>query len=155
MDTNELFALRGPEAIVLLAWLVAVVVAIAAWLRSGKPLTIAGAQEIATDTAALANELNTVAQVAVASAQQLKETGKINSNDEAFQHAVSHIESWYNQFAPDVELDPEVVANAVEAAYHWLKVARSALPSKPPSEADSVNLFLRSGGTSELPPGTR
>lgn len=120
METSEIIAL--------VTGIIALVVAGLAYWRSGQPLTLQGVQEIATDTAALAADLTEVAQVAVAASQQLKESGKIASNEAAFQNAVNHVESWYNTFAPDIELDPKVVANAVEGAYFWLKRAQGANP---------------------------
>lgn len=114
MDTNEI--------IIIFAVIVALFVSGLAYYRSGREITLQGVQEIAQDTTKLAAELRTVAQVAVAAAQQLKESGQIDPDD-AFNHAVQHIETWYNSVAPDIDLDPDVIANAIESAYYWLKRA--------------------------------
>ena len=141
MDTSEWIAI--------IAGVVALAVSIIVWHRSNQPLTLQGVTEIARDTAALAVDLQEVANVAVASAQQLKESGKIDSNAQAFQHAVNHIESWYNTLMPDAQLEPRVVANAVEAAYRALKLgdklirAQVANSQQPRSEADLLNDWLQ------------
>lgn len=115
MDTTEIM--------VVVTAILALGVSIFVYFRSGREFTPEGVQEIAYNAGTLAAELRTVAQVAVAAAQQLKESGQINSSDEAFDHAVQHIETWYNGVAPDIELDPAVVANAIESAYYWLRKA--------------------------------
>lgn len=116
-----------PQIIVIVAAIVALGFSIWAFVRSGRTITLEGVQEIARDTSSLASELQQVAAVAVASAQQLKESGQIaddDINDAAFKHAVEHIEKWYNSVAPDIVLDPDVVENAIEGAYYWLKRAQ-------------------------------
>lgn len=145
------------EIIALGAGIVALVVAGLAYYRSGQPLTLQGLQNIVTDTSSLAAEVQQVAEVGVAAAQQLKDTGNIDSNEAAFQHAVKHVEGWYNSLAPDIHLDPHVVANAVESAYYWLKRAQNMnQPAALTSEAELVDRFLREGNAPrELPPGAR
>lgn len=110
--------------IVLVASILALGISVYAAYRSGQPLTLQGVQEIARDSSSLAADLQTVATVAVAASQQLKESGKIDSNEAAFANAVAHINTWYNSVAPDIYLDPKVVANAVEGAYYWLRRAQ-------------------------------
>lgn len=120
MDTSQF--------IVVVAAIIALGFSIWAFARSGRPVTLEGVQEVARDASSLAVELQQVASVAVASAQQLKESGQIaddDINDAAFKHAVEHIEKWYNSVAPDIVLDPDVVENAIEGAYYWLKRAPS------------------------------
>lgn len=106
------------EWIAIAAAVIALVVAAYAYYRSGKQVTLEGVQEAYTQSQSLAAELNQVATVAVAAAQQLKESKKI-TNDEAFQAAVEHVETWFDQVV-EVELDPVLVANAIEGAYYAL-----------------------------------
>lgn len=101
--------------IALICGVVAVVIGLVAYHRSGKPLTVAGVESTLQQGQALAAELREVAEAGVLAAQQLKESGKINTNDEAFQHAFAHIATWFPG------LDPQIVANAVEAAYYGVK----------------------------------
>jgi len=85
------------------------------WYRSGKPVTVTGLQEAYVQGQSLATELSEVARMAVASAQQLKETGVITTNDAAFNHAFDVINLWFP------ELNRKIVASAVEGAYKLYK----------------------------------
>lgn len=123
--------------------IIAIVAVVLLYLRSGREVTLEGVQEIASDASTLAAELQQVANVAVASAQQLKEAGKIDSNDAAFAHAVDHVERWYNSVAPDVDLDPNVVANAVEGAYYWIKKTQTPQVVIDPSAKGDGDAWLK------------
>lgn len=102
----------------LICGVVALIVGVIAYVRSGKPITIQGIEQTLEQGQALAAELREVAEAGVTAAQQLKESGKIVSNSEAYQHAFAHVQKWF----PD--LDPQLVANAIEAAYYGVKVAK-------------------------------
>lgn len=104
--------------IALLCGVVALIIGALAYARSGKPVTFEGVEQTLQQGQALAAELREVAEAGVTAAQQLKESGKIVTNTEAYQHAFAHIQAWF----PD--LDPQLVANAVEAAYYGVKVAK-------------------------------
>lgn len=108
-----------PETIAIATAIIAVAIAAFAYYRGGQPLTLEGAQAVYAQSQSLATELNEVATVAVAASQQLKESGKL-TNDEAFQRAVEHVETWFDQVV-EVELDPLIIANVVEGAYNLYK----------------------------------
>src|SRR5690606_11942125 len=110
---------------------------------SGKPITLESAQAAYVEGQTLAHQLQEVAQVAVAASHQLNESNKITKS-EAFDRAVEHVEKWFAQVV-DVELDPLVVANAVEGAYYALtklQAARTATTGTTP-DADIVEKWLR------------
>lgn len=137
---------------ILASVLVAIAVSFFALWRSGQPLSVQAVTESFADAQSLAIELREVAEMAVAASQQLKESGKITSNQEAFDRAVKHVDGWLETFWPNEknDLDPQVVRNAVESAYFYLKQMKSALPatSQPPStEVELAERFLREGGT--------
>lgn len=99
-----------------------------AYYRSGRSLTVAGVQEAYVQSQTLAAELSEVANMAVAASAQLKESGKITTNEAAFNNAFDHINRWF----PD--LDRKIIANSVEGAYNLYKLSRTAvaaLPDKP------------------------
>lgn len=133
------------QIITISSCIVALVIAGIAYHRSGQPVTMQGVQEFARDTTALAAELNEVAQMAVAASQELKETGKIDSGEAAFQNAVAHVNAWYNAVAPNIYLDPKVVANAVNGAYWWLKKSQPPVP-KPSNDLDILEQLRREQG---------
>lgn len=61
----------------------------------------------------LAQELISVATIAVNSAEQLKNTGKIGSNDEAFNYALNFVKKWIPATAG---VDNADIKAAIEAA---------------------------------------
>lgn len=137
--------IETPEIIALVAGIVAVVIAIVAYRRSGAAISLEGVQESYVSVQSMAAELEKVGLMAVASAQQLKESGKITTNSEAYNHAFDYINRWFPA------LDRQIVAAAVEGAYKLYKLTAAQPPS---TEVESTNRFLR-GGASELPPGVR
>lgn len=113
------------ELIALAAGVLALSIAIIAFWRSGQPLTLQTLTETFARAGTLTEELREVAEIGVMAAQQLKETGDIQTNQEAFQHAFAHVQRWYEQFGGDQELDAETIANFIEGAY-WLIKQRMA-----------------------------
>lgn len=113
------------EWIAIAVAIVAIGLSAFAYYRSGKPLTIAGVQEAYTQSQTLAAELSEVAQMAVAATEQLKESGKITTSDQAFNNAFDHINRWF----PD--LDRKIIANAVEGAYNMYKLSRAVAVTSP------------------------
>jgi hypothetical protein len=100
-----------PMAVAILAGILSIYV----WYKSGKPVTLSAVQEGFVSGQSLATELAEVARMAVASSQQLKETGVIDTNEAAFDHAFDVINLWF----PD--LNRKIVASAVEGAYKLYK----------------------------------
>lgn len=98
--------------------IVAIALSAYAYYRSGRPVTLEGVQEAYTQSQTLATELSEVAAMGVAAAQQLKESGKILTNEDAFSVAFDHIERWFPG------LDRHIVANAVEGAYNLYKLSK-------------------------------
>lgn len=129
-----------PEWIAIAVAVIAFAIAAFAYYRSGKPLTVTGVQEAFTQSQSLAAELTEVATMAVAASEQLKESGKIKTNEAAYNNAFDHINRWF----PD--LDRKIVANAVEGAYNLYKISRITATTLTTS-ADNVDISV-----SETPP---
>lgn len=97
-----------------------------AYYRSGRPLTLQGVTSTLEAAQPLAEQIRDVAEVAVNAAQQLKETGKIETGDQAFEEAFSHLREWF----PDV--DPRLLVPFIEAAYRGVKLANQTLRANNP-----------------------
>lgn len=82
------------EWISIAALVVSVIVGIYLFVSRQTPLTAANVTASLESVQPLAQELLTVATIAVNSAEQLKNTGKIDSNDEAFNYALSFVKKW-------------------------------------------------------------
>lgn len=117
------------EWITLLAAIAAIALSALAYYRSGKPVTVEGVQEAIVAGTSLAAELAEVATMAVASAQQLKDSGKIDTNEAAFNHAFDYINKWFPA------LDRKIVAGAVEGAYGMYKLSSLAATTDAPQVA--------------------
>jgi hypothetical protein len=116
MEWTELFAV--------IAGIVALLIAVLAYPRSGQAWSMQGITETLEAAQPLAQQIEDVAQVVVAGIEQLKETGKIQTGDEAFELAMSHLEDWF----PDVE--PERLVPFIEAAYRGIKLSESLIRAK-------------------------
>lgn len=108
------------EWITLIVAFVAIALSTLAYYRSDKPVTVEGVQEAIVSGKTLAAELAEVATMAVASAQQLKDSGKIDTNQKAFNHAFDYINQWFPA------LDRKIIAGAVEGAYGMYKLSMLA-----------------------------
>lgn len=85
--------------------------------KSEKTPTLTELEKAFVQTQSLAEELNKVGLMGVAAAEQLKTTGKIDTNEEAFNVAFDYIATW-----PGLEhLDRKQVARAVEGSYRIYK----------------------------------
>lgn len=106
MDTNQIIAIA------------AVVIALLAvgysYVRSGRPVTLAGVVESAQAAIPIAEDAGTVLSAIVLGVDQLKSKGDIQSNDEAFQKAFA-VARKHHLFA---DYDPEVLATLIEGAYN-------------------------------------
>lgn len=92
----------------------------------------------------LAEQIRDVAEVVVSGVQQLKESGKIQTNDAAFRTAMDHLSSWF----PDVE--PARLVPFIEGAYRGVKLGAELLRTKrTTSDAELVNEWLK-----QQPPST-
>lgn len=100
----------------IIAIVVAVAVVAIALYRRDESIDV---NEMIDSSLLLAKELETVGLMAVASVEQLKKTGKINTDEEAFNEAFDYISRW-----PGMEkLDRLIIARAVEGSYHLYKKA--------------------------------
>lgn len=113
MELNELLAFS--------AGILALLIGSLAYYRSGKPLTFAGLVDLLGESRTLAEQISAVAKVVVGGVEQLKLTGKINTNEEAFNEAMTHLQAWF----PDVE--PALLVPFIEDAYRGLKAAQSLM----------------------------
>jgi hypothetical protein len=133
------------ELIALLAGIAALILGGIAYQRSGRPWTVQGMTETLEASRPLANEIRETAEVVVSGIQQLKETGKIQTNDEAFREAMKHLRGWFPQ------VEPERLVPFIEDAYRGVKLgtelmrAQHGVPSPTP-EADLLDRILREGG---------
>lgn len=105
------------EIVGLVAGIVALGIAVLAYWRSGRPVTLEGVTQALETTGPLAEQIRDVAEVVVEGVQQLKESGKIETSTDAFDTAMGHLEKWF----PDVE--PERLVPFIEAAYRAVKLA--------------------------------
>jgi hypothetical protein len=112
------------EMIGIAAGVLAVVIAFLAYQRSGQPMTVTGITETLERAQPLAEQIREVAEVAVEAAQQLKESGKINTGSEAFAEAMSHLQAWF----PEVE--PSRLVPFVEAAYRGVKLGLEVMKAQ-------------------------
>jgi len=109
------------ELIAIAAGIIALLVAVIAYQRSGQAWSVQGVTETLEAAQPLAQQIEEVATVVVAGIEQLKETGKIQTNDEAFQEAMTHLEEWF----PDV--DPERLVPFIEAAVRGFKLSEQLM----------------------------
>jgi len=109
------------ELIALVAGVLALIIGGLAYYRSGKPLTFDGLINLLSGSRTLAEQIGAVAKVVVSAIEQLKDTGKIKTNEEAFDTAMEYLKAWF----PGVE--PELLVPFVEDAYRGLKAAKGVV----------------------------
>lgn len=104
------------ETITLIVAVVAVIVAVYAIYKAsqaGVEITPGFLQEAVLSAVPIGQDFATVAQIAVNEAEQLKRTGKIASNDEAFDHALTIAKNYLPSLTP---LESAKLIAAINAA---------------------------------------
>jgi hypothetical protein len=81
--------------------------------RNGQSVTLSGVVESVREAQPIVVQLREIAQVAVDATEQLKRTGEIKTNDEAFNHALNLIKQW----VPDEwEVGNQDIISAINAS---------------------------------------
>jgi hypothetical protein len=118
------------ETTAIVVSVIAIVIAAVTFFRRGEPVTIQGVTDSLEDAIPLASQLAQVAEIAVQSAEQLKRTGQIQSNDEAFNYALSFVKKWI----PATEgIDNEDIIAAINSAVLVASYMADQIPKKPKS----------------------
>jgi len=81
--------------------------------QQGKPVTLAGVVEEIKEAVPVALQAKEVVQIAVDTVEQLKRTGEIKTNDEAFNHALNLAKAW---LPPDWRVSNEDIISFINAA---------------------------------------
>lgn len=122
--------------------IIAVLIAAFAVWRSGRPVTLQG---VTTELAAaqpLAQELANVATIAVQSAEQLKRTGEIKSNDAAFNYALDFVKKW---IPASSGIDNKDIIAAINSAVLVASYLADQIPKKD-TQSIGVSRAARSAG---------
>lgn len=95
--------------------LIALGISVYTWSKTQEPLTPEDLRVIVSDTLETGDKISDIGLMVVAATEQLKERGDIQTNDEAYQRAFSHLESWFPDF------DPRKLEDILEGSYRIYK----------------------------------
>lgn len=134
-----------PEVIATIISVVALVIAAYAIYqarKAGTPITGALLTATLEQSQATATEIATIVKAGVFAAEQLKSTGKLDSNNAAFQYALKFAQ----KMLPD--LDAATLTTFIESMVPLANQVYNALPSKPPDAppAPPTPMLGRMGG---------
>lgn len=112
--------------------------------RSTRKVTVEGVLETVKESVPIAQELATVAKIAVESAEQMKRDGTLRTNDAALNYAIDYVQKWF----PATEtITNEQIIGAINAAVLTASAISAQITAAKQSVAPPQPILV-------LPPGT-